>query len=137
MNTARELDDIMLICQARYTQCQQEFAKLVAEENHLRAELARLDEMSRIIKTPEAQIADMRAIGADVIWQGWLGRSKTTLNMKLAQVLAIKEHHLKEVRHAYGKVLVVQEMQAAAHTKARKKVSDTALDQAIDMSIIR
>ena len=137
MTASVELNDMLAICEARYVLRQRDFAKLVAEENRIRAEIARLDDMNRAVGGPNVEAADMRAIGADMIWRGWLGRAKTALNLKLAQILAAKEHHLKEVRQAYGKVLVVKEMQTQIHTKARKKSLAKALSQAVDMSLMR
>ena len=135
MTAAQDLADMATITQARYEQRQQAFAMLVAEENRLRAEIKRLDAMRHDADAADGQAIELRAIGADVIWQGWLGRAKTALNLDLARVLAVKEHHMQEVRRAYGKVLVINEMKGQLRREVKKSVVDNELSQAIALSI--
>lgn len=70
-----------------------------------------------------------------MIWQGWLGRTRTDLNMKLARVLAVKAHHQTKVRKAYGKVLVLDELLADAHDTRKQRLAKQALLRAIDQSL--
>ena len=135
MNTASELTTLLTITQAKYDQQQQSFQKLVAEESRLRGELARLDLSVRQSQSDLEKESEMRAIGADIIWQGWVARSKTQLNLKLAQVLALKLHHLAQVKQAYGKVLIVTELQDNAAGKATAKKASAALALAIDYAL--
>jgi hypothetical protein len=133
MTTARDLQDLHRITRARYNQRQQGFAKVLAEETHLRSELARLDDMHRDAQTTDP--TPMRAIGADIMWQGWVGRARTDLNLRLARVLSVKERHLLEVRRAYGKVLVVEELQSRMQQQHRKTRDDASLAQAISVAL--
>lgn len=135
MTNANDLAALHQITRARYEQRRQSFAKLVAEETALRAELARLDGMNHIPSSSQGAPAQMHSIGADVLWRGWLGRTKTALNMRLARVLAVKEGHLMEVRRAYGKVLVIEELQQNLSDKTRKTRQDAQLAQAIDATL--
>ncbi len=135
MNQTDDLNALAAITNARYAQQQQRFAKLLAEEERIRAELSRLDDMDRTARSANATAIPMRTIGADVIWQGWIGRSRTALNMALARVLAVKEHHLAEVRRAYGKVLVVQEIRDQHLTDKRKSRTSAALSRAIEEAV--
>jgi cell division protein FtsB len=66
MTPANELAQMAEVVTAKYEQEQREFAKLVARENQLRAELMRLDDMRRDTSVPDASVAQMQAIGADV-----------------------------------------------------------------------
>ncbi|MGJ8617925.1 MAG: hypothetical protein ACSHWS_13880 [Sulfitobacter sp.] len=135
MNTVAELTALLKITQAKYDQQQQSFQKLVAEENRLRRELARLDTaVKRSQSEPEGE-TEMRAIGADIIWQGWVAQSRTQLNLKLAQVLALKLHNLVQVKQAYGKVLVIQELQEKATVRAAAKRTNAALALATDQML--
>jgi len=135
MNDERALSDLKEITQAQYAKAQQSFAKLVAEENMLRSELSRLDAMRLQASTADPNAIQMQSIGADIIWQGWIGRAKAALNMRLAQVLALKEHHLAAVRRAYGKVLVGEELYDTQKTSARQARADAVLAQAIESSL--
>lgn len=133
MKEPNELSNLRKITQAIYEQRQQSFSRLVAEENSIRAKLIQLRDFSHQPPTLEPRIYQMRAIGADLLWQGWIGRSKTALNLRLARVLAAKEGHLNEVRHAYGKVTAIQEVYEDQTTAQRKDVSISTLEQAIDI----
>ena len=101
----------------------------------MRAELARLDDM---LKTSEAAAegqGEMRVIGADILWQGWVARSKTALNIKLAQVLAIKEQQLHQVRQAFGKLQVVEQLIAETRSVTRKKMGQSQLELAMAIAL--
>jgi hypothetical protein len=106
----------------RFAVQNQAFLQLVAEENKIRSELQRVDAQNQAAE--QSQTADMRSIGADVIWKAWVGRTKRALNIKLSQVLAQKEHHLRQVKRAYGKVLVTRQLldiQIRSETEAAMK----------------
>lgn len=131
-----ELEQMEAITEARYQQQQQGFQRVLAEENRLRSELMRLDEHLRETRITSHDDTRIRAIGADVIWQAWAGRRKTELNMKLARVLAMKEHHLAQVRRAYGKLLVSRELIAQERDLLKRQKARTELDRAIDQSLL-
>tara|TARA_R110000787_G_scaffold61262_2_gene138810 strand:- start:1931 stop:2341 length:411 start_codon:yes stop_codon:yes gene_type:complete len=135
MNTLTQLTALLAVTQAKYDQQQQSFGKLVSEENRLRTELEQLDAAARRAQTEPNGESEMRAIGADIIWQGWVARSKTRLNLKLAQVLALKLHQLAQVKQAYGKVLVIKELRDQARSKFTTKRAQNALAQAIDHTL--
>jgi len=136
MTGMADLENLRQVCEARYTITQQAFATLQAEERRLQDELSRLAEMAQHSDTLNDRPLQMRAIGADVLWHGWLGRARSDANIKLAQVLTAKEKHMDAVRKDYGKLLMVQKLLADAKTEARKKSSASALTRAIDMSMI-
>lgn len=135
MNTHAELKHMLTITQAKYQLKQQSFQKIITQENHLRRKLMRLDELQLQSQNQAKDAHEMRAIGADILWQGWLSRSKSQLNLQLAKVLATKLHHLAQVKQAYGKVLVVQELLDQDEEKAKTKKAQDALSQAIDTSL--
>ena len=102
------LSDLHQLTRVCYEREQQSLKALVQQETLIRAELSRLKKQEQASHAAAPKDAPMRAIGADVIWLGWVGRSKAQLNIALAQILAQKEHHLDRVRSAYGKVLVTE-----------------------------
>jgi len=137
MSNLNELLQLEAITQAKYDQQQQSFRRIQSEENRLRAELRKHDEMLLRSNSTDVRIGEMRAIGADVIWQGWVGRSKTELNLKLAQVLAIKEQQLQQVRQAFGKLQVVQQLITETNDDQRKKKGQSRLELAMDTALHR
>ncbi len=128
-----ELPALLSIMQARYQSEQQAFQKLVAEENRLRSDLRQIDAQAR--ESDHGSNAGMRAIGADVIWKAWVGKTKRALNIQLAQVLAQKEHHIQKVKKSYGKVLVTQELQSDFIAQNAKDKTRNALSRAIEQSL--
>jgi hypothetical protein len=132
-----QLADLHAITKARYQQQQQRFQELVGEEMRLRGDIARLDQMQRQAIERADQAGEMRAIGADLLWQGWVGRAKTEINLKLARVLALKLHHIEQVRKAFGKVLVIEELMDKAHSDANRKTAQDMLSRAVSHAVFR
>lgn len=129
------LDDLhrmQQVVQAQYDQKQQYFQKLTTKEANLRQELARLSEQARAASGTDIAL---QAIGADILWRGWVGRAKTQLNIELAQTLALKRYHLSDVKKAYGKVLVVEELIQQTQSEARKAQSEQVLQRAIEQHL--
>lgn len=135
MKTLDQYRQMAQVVEVQYRQQQKSFQRLVAEEGRLRGALRQLDEHVRKSRTSDD--ASLRAIGADVVWQGWAGRKKQELNMQLAQVLAIKEHHIAQVRRAYGKVLAVQELCTQERAARKQRTAQTLLDRAVTSSLYR
>ena len=78
--------------------------KIVAEETRLRREIRGLDEKASLTgQLPAERLHDMRSVGADLLWNGWVARSRRQLNIELAQVLARKGQAMREVGKAHGR----------------------------------
>lgn len=130
------LDDartLHALADARYKARQQLFQTLLQRENSVRADLAKLDAQAKAAE--QAADGTMKSIGADVIWKAWLGKSKRSLNMKLALILAEKDQHLRQVKQAYGKVLASEEIMRTIQRKQRDDARKLDLEKAIDMSV--
>lgn len=111
------------------------FLAVVQQEKQLRAQLKKLDTQARTSQIQEHQ--NMQAIGADVIWQSWIERSKKSLNMELAQVLAQKETLLSNVKKDYGKLLVSRELSASLANTENDQKQAKLLATAIETAILR
>ena len=129
----KDLEKLHQLADAKYKARQQLFQGLLQRENALRAELHRLDEQARDSQTHNNP--EMRSIGADIIWKAWLGKAKSSLNMKLALVLAEKDQHIRQVRKAYGKVLAADELVRTVSSKNKKTKQNEALARAIDITL--
>lgn len=128
-NSISDLTQIQRLSDIKYRQQQESFARLMMQENRLRSALKKLD--TQLAESRASGDTPQRAIGADVLWQAWIGRKKRELNMQLAQVLAIKERHIAQVRKAYGKVLVSQSLLEDARAEQKQKIAQAQLDRAI------
>lgn len=137
MTQIDQLRQMQILVQAQYDLAQQAFQKVVAEENTLRRELSRLDTIEKSARSEAHHDLGMRAIGADIIWQSWVGRTKTQLNMALSRILAKKQPYLAVVKRAYGKVLIVGELLSKAEKKERATVKSKTLNDIIARSALQ
>lgn len=135
MTEISQLRQLIVITQAQYDHQRQIFAKVLNEETRMREELQRLSDLDKAAGRTQDQIRGMRAIGADLLWRGWLSRSRTELNMQLARVLAIKEHEQEKVRQAFGKVVALEELIALKTKHEKTEVAKAALLDTIEMSV--
>jgi len=123
MNSLKQLEKIAKV---HYDQHQQRFTKIIQEETRLRNELARLDHFSKDQMTAPDQENSMKSIGADVLWHGWLGRTKTNINLELARILAKKDVEKIRLGRSFGKLIALQsliESDQESHNRARSKNS--------------
>ncbi|MBM1321049.1 hypothetical protein JQT77_01230 [Sulfitobacter mediterraneus] len=130
-----DLQKLQMATRIAYQQRQHRFQTVLAEEARLRQEIQRLDGLDQQVREQFLQNQNMRAIGADVLWLGWVGRSKTAVNMELSRVLAVKEHHLSEVRKAYGKRLVAEQLLDQHEKEKRQTGAKRDLDRIIEISL--
>lgn len=130
MTTLKELSRMKALVQMKYQQQQESFTRLLAQESRLRGSLRQLDE--NLIASRTSDDTSQKALGADVLWQAWVGRKKRELNMQLAQTLAVKERHIAQVRHAYGKVIVTDALFKQVKTDTSQKKAQSQLDRAIN-----
>lgn len=130
-----DLQQLLTVSQAQYEQQRGILVGIISEEADLRRELARLTEMATAAEPHDPSFDGLRAIGADLLWQGWVGRARVTLNMRLARLLARKEHEQEKVRRAFGKVVALQELIEAAEGRHHRKKAQQSLSIAIDQSL--
>lgn len=129
MSTQTDLAMMQKLVDMKYRQQQESFGRLIAQENQLRTSLARLDE--HLARSQRDTDSEHRAIGADIIWEAWVGRNKRALNLQLAQVLAVKERHIAQVKEAYGKVLVTKDLHEQVRAADKNKMAQAQLDRTI------
>lgn len=128
------LRELHALTDAKYKAQQQVFQQVLQRENSLRADLKRLEEQARLsISVDNPQ---MKSIGADIIWSAWLEKAKTSLNMRLAQVLAEKDQHIRQVRQAYGKVMASEELLEVIIANTKKSSQTADLKRAIEVGLI-
>lgn len=93
--------------------------RLVAEESLIRDTLSSLERARKDnISTDDPNI-EMRALGADLLWEGWIMRQRMALNIRLANLLVQKEALRAEMRKAFGRAQVTQALSLAEQAKIR------------------
>ena len=101
--TDQSLPELVELTGVIYRAEQNRVRELQHQEARLRSAIARLeDHRKSAMALPAVQLAPLRQIGADIAWQGWVGRNKEELNRRLALCLAQKSRLMKGLRRAYG-----------------------------------
>ena len=127
-----KLEEIM---RAKYLTSQQDLRRYVSQEDQLRDQLRKLDKQARDADSDVEP--SMKTIGADIIWKSWVGRTKTELNLQLAQILAQKEGYLNRVRKDYGKLLVAEELRRKQLEDIRYDARTRRLSDSIEMALAK
>ncbi|WP_300056590.1 hypothetical protein [uncultured Roseobacter sp.] len=122
------------LADARYQARQQLFQSLLQREDVVRADLEKLDGQAR--SAEQSADGTMQSIGADVIWKTWLGKTRKSLNMQLALILAEKDQHMRQIKQAYGKVLATEEILKGLLSERNKKLRKAELDAAVEIAIL-
>lgn len=122
--------DLVRITDAVYQADLARMRDISREEADLRAEIQRLNHEVRRAEdlAPDAAHAH-RSIGADVMWKAWVGRSRETLNMRLAAVVARKLQAAEALKHSLGRKSVAQDLSKRADrarygTRASRALAD-------------
>ncbi len=115
------LDQMVAVTEAQYLQEHAKVKPILDREAALRGQLSKLD--AQILETRAQADGDhsMRALGADLLWQGWHARTKRELNMQLAQVIAQKLSAMDKLREAFGRKHAVETMAADERKIVRQK----------------
>lgn len=133
-----KFEDLKDLSDLRYQQEQRVLKTLISRENALRAELEKLDSHDLTARSVEfSEATGPRSLGADIVWMKWLAKSRSALNVELARILAQKEQHLSQVRHAYGKVLVSEALSQRNRTSVEKHKRQLKLAEMIDRAALK
>ncbi|WP_324753299.1 hypothetical protein [Roseovarius sp. Pro17] len=123
---------------ARYQAQQAVLRDLARQEGDLRRALSDLDDMRQGARAlPDDQLAAPRAIGADLLWQGWTQRTRQELNVQLAQVLVRKAEKMSALRQAFGRAEAVSQLLVQEKTARRKAAQDRDLQVGQQLALLR
>lgn len=115
-----DLDNIVRITHAAYQMRAGALQVVRDQETRLRQELVRIEAMVQQNNLEQTDMFVMQGLGADLLWQAWVTRQKTQVNIRLAQVLVQKENVLQDLRHAFGRAEVARGLHKEVTEKRRK-----------------
>ncbi|MEM9550336.1 MAG: hypothetical protein AAGA05_04120 [Pseudomonadota bacterium] len=92
---------------------------LLDREADLRRQLTRLDHQAQDARQNDAAMEVMRPMGADILWEKWLARTRRDLNTQLAALMAQKEHKMAGLRKSFGRSTVAADLCSSARQEAR------------------
>lgn len=97
---------------------QAELSKLqdvLEEEKALRRGLDDLETRHKAVSRLDAPgLGEMRQIGADIIWEGWVDRKRRELQAHLARCLVRKNRLMRNVQKAFGRNMAAEKLQTEA-----------------------
>ncbi|MEP1586268.1 MAG: hypothetical protein ABJR46_04470 [Tateyamaria sp.] len=132
-----DLDQLKTLSELKYQHSLRSVSYLLAREDKLRAEIARLRTLTRETQTQPPEQERIRMIGGDVIWLQWLGKTLRKLNMELAQILAQKESLIAQHRRAHGRKMAAERLAGQEVEKQLQSKQKKLLDQIIDHSLMK
>ncbi len=103
-----QLRQIEVLNELTFRKKQLAFFRILASENRLRAQLEHLSHLEE--SSARSEMTPLQHIGADITWKTWLNRTRASLNMELAQILAQKERLRDGVRKDFAKVAIAAEL---------------------------
>jgi acid stress-induced BolA-like protein IbaG/YrbA len=115
----QNLTDLARVTDAVFQRHLVELKRLSGEETHIRDILSSLETAGNTNVSTDASHIEMRAIGADLRWEGWVMRQRMALNMRLANLLVQKEALRDEIRKSLGRSKVAEALSLAEQAKIR------------------
>lgn len=101
---------MLKVTEALYMREFQKVRGILEEETTLRQKLAQLDTQIADNQTAIRNDHTMKTVGVDMLWQGWVTRTRRNLNTELAQVMARKLVAMDGVRQAFGRRQAVEKL---------------------------
>lgn len=121
------LQQMAAVTEAQYLKEHAKIKPVLDQEARLRGQLSKLDHQVKAARADIDQDHAMKALGADLLWQGWHVRTRRTLNVELAQVTAKKLMAMDRLRKTFGRKTAVSDM-ADAERKRLKVARAKALE---------
>lgn len=119
MKKKKMLDQMAAVTHAQYLREHARVKPVLDEEARLRGQLNKLQQ--RVGET-RAQVEDdhaMKALGADLLWEGWHTRTRRELNTELAKVTARKLMAMDKLRKSFGRKTAIEDMAKAEHKRIK------------------
>ncbi|APG48726.1 hypothetical protein [Phaeobacter porticola] len=127
------LDQMADVTEAMYLQEHAKVKPVLDAEARVRSQLAKLDR--QVNETREIANSDhaMKALGADLLWQSWHGRTRRQLNMELAQITAQKLRAMDKLRKAFGRKHAVETMATQERQRHKKDLAQKQHNRLMNM----
>ncbi|AVO38848.1 hypothetical protein [Pukyongiella litopenaei] len=130
---ATDLDGLAGAADLMYQRELRVIREVLAREAEIRNDLARLDRMQQSNRDGGDDHRQLRAIGADMLWQEWLANTRTELQRSLSEARARKLRVMAGARRAFGRKqavdMIAAEIARERRVLAIKKVGETLQQQ--------
>lgn len=110
--TKRAMTDLTEITDMHFRVEQSKLRDILKKESEMRRMLKDLDEQHANARdVVRNQITLERSFGGDVLWHAWVSRSRRELQIRLAQILAVKGQKIQNMRVAFGRKLASEQIE--------------------------
>ena len=120
------LKQMAAVTQAQYLREHARIKPVLDHEARLRGQISKLNDQVRENRAEMDEDLRMKALGADLLWEGWHQRTRRSLNVELAQVTAKKLMAMDRLRRTFGRKTAVSDM-AEAEKKRLQAAKNKAL----------
>lgn len=104
------LTQMAAVTEAQYLKEHAKIKPILDHEARLRGQISKLDAQVQEAREEANKDMPMKALGADLLWQGWHTNARRNLNMQLAQVTARKLMAMDRLRKSFGRKTAVGDM---------------------------
>lgn len=126
------LDQMAAVTAAQYMQEHAKIQPALAREAELRGQLAKLNEQVQAAREQASSDHAMKALGADLLWEGWHSRTRRQLNMDLAKATAQKLRMMDQLRTAFGRKHAVETMAETERKRQKAAQAKAFMDRLLD-----
>ncbi|WP_425046900.1 hypothetical protein [Primorskyibacter sp. S87] len=129
MNNGK-LKQLAQVTHALYLQEKNTTKPVLAKAAKIRGHLSHLDQLE---KNAAPQLGDirMRAVGADMVWRAWEGKTRRQLNVEMAQAHAHTLIAMTSLRAAFGRDQAIQMTLKAHSSKQKQRIAKAALQNLV------
>jgi len=120
------LKQMAAVTQAQYLREHARIKPVLDHEARLRGQISKLNDQVKENRAEMDEDLRMKALGADLLWEGWHQRTRRSLNVELAQVTAKKLMAMDRLRRTFGRKTAVSDM-AEAEKKRLQAAKNKAL----------
>ncbi|KPD14317.1 hypothetical protein [Phaeobacter sp. 11ANDIMAR09] len=123
------LEQMAAVTEAQYLKEHAKIKPILDHEARLRGQLTKLEAQVREARTEADGDMPMKALGADLLWEGWHLNTRRNLNMQLAQVTARKLMAMDRLRKTFGRKTAVSDMEKAEKLRRKAAKAKTLEEQ--------
>lgn len=123
------LDQMAAVTAAQYMQEHAKVQPTLAHEAALRGQLAQLNQQVQAAREQSQDDHAMKALGADLLWQGWHSRTRRQLNVELAKATAQKLRMMDQLRLAFGRKHAVETMANAERKRHKAELAKAQMNR--------
>lgn len=114
-----DLVELQALVETAFRSAQLKLARVIGEENKLKACLVDLDIKIASISHSEHDLSAAAKAGATVTWQRWIDQRRTEINLQLATLAAKRSELEKEVRKTFGRREALNQVLQEAQRKRK------------------